>query len=247
MAAWYYAVRSGYKPGVYETWDDCKRQVDGFSAAEFRKFKKKQDALKFIGSASSDAALYPEDESATAGSWVRNNLLKETNHKLREKPQFTLSRKNIVSTAIPVVYTDGACSDNGGNNAAAGIGVYWGKDDPRNVSERLEGKQTSNRAEIEACCRAVEQAIHFGMRKIEVRTDSAYVVNAITKWMNKWDENGMTRSNGQEVLNLIDLMRLRRLAERLEVTWKLVRGHSGNEGNEEADKLARLGTEKDAK
>ena len=47
-----------------------------------------------------------------------------------------------------VVYTDGACSYNGREGARAGIGVYWGDKHPFNVSERLGGKQTNQRAEI---------------------------------------------------------------------------------------------------
>ena len=48
------------------------------------------------------------------------------------------------------VYTDGACSNNGKKNALAGIGIYFGVDDIRNVSKRIEGKQTNNAAELSA-------------------------------------------------------------------------------------------------
>ena len=37
------------------------------------------------------------------------------------------------------VYTDGACSKNGKEGASAGIGVYFGEGDPRNISRRIEG------------------------------------------------------------------------------------------------------------
>ena len=45
------------------------------------------------------------------------------------------------------VYTDGACSNNGQRGAKAGLGVYFGTDDPRNCAQRIEGKQTNNTAE----------------------------------------------------------------------------------------------------
>ena len=47
------------------------------------------------------------------------------------------------------VYTDGACSNNGSRQARAGVGVFFGPQDPRNVSETLEGStQTNQRAEM---------------------------------------------------------------------------------------------------
>ena len=49
-----------------------------------------------------------------------------------------------------IVFTDGSCSNNGKVNAKAGIGVYFGKNDPRNVSKRVIGKQTNNTAELSA-------------------------------------------------------------------------------------------------
>ncbi len=58
---------------------------------------------------------------------------------------------------IPVVYTDGACHMNGKHGACAGIGVYWSADSKLNVSARLEGTQTNNRAELQAVCVAVQQ------------------------------------------------------------------------------------------
>ncbi|XP_040204596.1 ribonuclease H1-like isoform X2 [Rana temporaria] len=48
-----------------------------------------------------------------------------------------------------VVYTDGCCSRNGRYGARAGVGVYWGAGSSQNVSERLYGRQTNQRAEIQ--------------------------------------------------------------------------------------------------
>ena len=43
----YYAVKNGRNPGIYMTWDDCKKQVDGYSKAEFKSFKTLEEAKKF--------------------------------------------------------------------------------------------------------------------------------------------------------------------------------------------------------
>ena len=63
----------------------------------------------------------------------------------------------IIKGKIPMeinVYTDGACSNNGRANAKAGLGIYFGENDPRNSSERIIGKQTNNTAELTAILRA---------------------------------------------------------------------------------------------
>lgn len=49
MAKAFYAVKAGHIPGVYETWDACKKQVDGFSGASYKKFASKETALNFLG------------------------------------------------------------------------------------------------------------------------------------------------------------------------------------------------------
>ena len=53
------------------------------------------------------------------------------------------------------VYTDGACVNNGKPDARAGFGVWFGENDPRNVSESFTGPQTNNRAELLAIIRAL--------------------------------------------------------------------------------------------
>ena len=80
------------------------------------------------------------------------------------------------STIVPdyYVYTDGACSNNGRSNAMAGIGIYFGNNDPRNVSKRIEGKQTNNTAELLAIIdtyEIIEQDIIEG-KKVAIVSDS---------------------------------------------------------------------------
>ena len=55
-----------------------------------------------------------------------------------------------------VVYTDGCCEFNGQRGAKAGIGVYFGDDNPLNVSEPVKGRATNNTAEIQAITYALE-------------------------------------------------------------------------------------------
>ncbi|XP_040204595.1 ribonuclease H1-like isoform X1 [Rana temporaria] len=140
-----------------------------------------------------------------------------------------------------VVYTDGCCSRNGRYGARAGVGVYWGAGSSQNVSERLYGRQTNQRAEIQAACRAVEQAQSQNITRLNIRSDSEFTIKGATEWMPRWKQNGWTTYNGGDVVNKEDFQKLDKLCKKVDVTWTHVPGHAGHVGNEMADCLARNG------
>ncbi|GFN94536.1 ribonuclease h1 [Plakobranchus ocellatus] len=142
------------------------------------------------------------------------------------------------------VYTDGGCFDNGRNGARAGIGVYWDCDDPNNVSERLPGRPSNNRAEIHAAVKAVQIAKRRGIKNLIVHTDSQFLINGITKWIKGWKKNGWKLTTGHPVINKDDFVALDNELSDISVKWVYVKGHSGDLANEEADKLAKQGADK---
>ena len=97
-----------------------------------------------------------------------------------------------------VVYTDGACQGNQFQNLRrAGAGAYWGQDHPFNVSQPLAGEQqTNNRVEL----LAVLSAFQVELRPMEVRTDSLYVCNSITKHPQRWKNEGW-KKKGKLIIN----------------------------------------------
>jgi ribonuclease HI len=101
---------------------------------------------------------------------------------LGEAEEFIQS--NILNCFIPdyYVYTDGACSNNGKSNACAGIGIFFGPNDLRNVSKRVEGKQTNNVAELNAIIKAysiIEEDIVKGKR-VAIMSDSLYAIRSLS-------------------------------------------------------------------
>ncbi|SFB13478.1 ribonuclease HI [Acetitomaculum ruminis DSM 5522] len=68
MAKKYYAVKKGRKPGIYESWDQCQKQIKGFSQASFKGFLTYEDALKFMGDALSDNTLKSENKDTLENS-----------------------------------------------------------------------------------------------------------------------------------------------------------------------------------
>jgi len=167
----------------------------------------------------------------------------------RSEPQIVKKVKQDViggssfalSDGFTQVYTDGACSNNGQFGARAGVGVWWGEGHPLNIAQPVSGdKHTNNTAEIQAACLSISQAMGAGIRKLEVNTDSQFLINCVTNWMAKWKKNGWKTGSGQEVKNKEDLLEIDKLLQggRVEVKWNHVKGHSNVRGNNEADRLA---------
>ncbi|XP_069742301.1 ribonuclease H1 [Narcine bancroftii] len=257
----YYAVQAGRSPGVYATWDDCKKQVDKFPNAKFKKFATEDDAWAFIGTtatSSQSAATDCSDQSKsadefellTSGVEKRSCVLSEDDSepcskKFRSTKSFIDSEKKFTYMGDAVaVYTDGCCASNGRKGAQAGIGVYWGPGHSLNLSERLSGRQTNQRAEIVAACRAIEQAQELGIEKLVIFTDSMFTINGITKWIKSWKTNGWKLYSGGPVVNKEDFERLDKLTSDINIEWMHVPGHAGFIGNEAADSLAKDGASK---
>lgn len=148
------------------------------------------------------------------------------------------------------VWTDGACTNNGKPSAVAGYGVYFGENDERNISARLEGKQTNQRAELMAVIKAIEsiilaQILDSSRVTLHLYTDSRYVIGGATSWIANWKSKGWTNKK-KPIVNLDLWKRLDHLMQinkdRLTFQWIHVDAHSGIHGNEMADKLAKKGT-----
>ena len=95
------------------------------------------------------------------------------------------------------VYTDGACVDNGKPYARAGYGVYFGKNDPRNVSETYKGLQTNNVAELLAIIKAMtllKENIMNG-EVVNIYSDSRYAIRCCTTYGNKCHKNNWVNPN----------------------------------------------------
>ena len=134
------------------------------------------------------------------------------------------------------IYTDGACRGNPGPGGW-GVVLEWG--DHRRTLHGGELETTNNRMELTA---AIE-ALNALTRPCEVllHTDSKYVMDGIGSWMPNWKKRGWKTASKKPVKNQDLWQALDEAQSRHDVTWKWVKGHSGNDGNEEADRLANLG------
>lgn len=134
------------------------------------------------------------------------------------------------------IYTDGACR---GNPGPGGWGVVLIAGERRKTLHGGEPETTNNRMELTAAIEALNAL--KGSRDVLLHTDSRYVMDGINQWLENWKKRNWVTAGKKPVKNRDLWQALDSAAERHRITWKWVRGHSGNPGNEEADALANRG------
>ena len=134
-----------------------------------------------------------------------------------------------------VIYTDGACSGNPGPGGWGCVLVHGA------IIKELNGAEadtTNQRMELWAAIAALEALKQ--PCAVELFSDSAYLINAFNLgWLLKWRQNGWINSRRQPVENQDLWLRLLKVAGSHDITWRKVKGHSGDELNERCDALAR--------
>lgn len=138
-----------------------------------------------------------------------------------------------------IVYCDGAWK---GSTDSGGWGAVIIVDgDRENAKEIYGGKKgsTNNQMEITAALRALEYLT--SPSRVKIITDSQYLVNGASKWLEGWKKKGWVTGKKEPVKNDDLWKALDTIKSRHEVSWEWVKGHSGVEGNERADTLATMG------
>ena len=135
-----------------------------------------------------------------------------------------------------VIYSDGACSGNPGPGGWGAVMISG-----EHVRDICGGEPatTNHRMELMAAIQALE-ALKKPC-KVELHTDSTYVMKGISEWIHGWKKRGWLTADRKPVKN-DDLWRRLDVARgKHDVTWKWVKGHAGHPLNERADALARRG------
>ena len=138
--------------------------------------------------------------------------------------------------AAVTIYTDGACS---GNPGPGGWGAILISGKHRKEIFGGEAATTNNRMELMAAISALE-ALKRPTR-VDLHTDSKYVMDGISSWIDGWKRRGWKTADKKPVKNVELWLRLDEARWRHEVHWHWVRGHAGHVENERADELARQG------
>ena len=134
------------------------------------------------------------------------------------------------------IYTDGACRGNPGDGGWGVLIKY------ENTSKEIYGGEkntTNNKMELMAAIEGLK-ALNESC-KVNLTTDSKYVMQGITSWINNWKKNNWKSSTKKDVKNKDLWLLLDKYVSMHEIKWFWVKGHSGHEENEIADTLANRG------
>ncbi|RGP69217.1 ribonuclease h [Fusarium longipes] len=181
--------------------------------AEFTRVHQRQDGTKeadHLQKIRGRGKLFPTEMKYDNGSYPSLQEILETSRADKKRGRTILGRDDQL-----ILWTGGACSNNGQENPRGGWGVWLGTQDPSTACEVISGRlenrgpfgdhstATSNRAELRAVIAALrlsnwkEERFSF----IVIATDSTYVVNGATAWTQTWARNGWRLANGDDVKN----------------------------------------------
>ncbi len=142
------------------------------------------------------------------------------------------------------IYTDGACIGNPGPGGWAAI--ILSNNDKKEIfgGEKLT---TNNRMELTAAIKALEYCSEkegklLLLKQIEIYTDSTYLKEGITIWINAWEKNNWKTADKKNVKNVDLWKQLREIVKSKQIEWKWIKGHSKDPLNDLADELAKKAT-----
>ncbi|EXF84235.1 hypothetical protein CFIO01_07670 [Colletotrichum fioriniae PJ7] len=265
----YYAVARGNFTGIFvNDWDTVSLAIKDAKGPKYKRFDTYTGALEFIrewgneetiagaeaGALNAGIKVLPRKPAtsvATKATKVKKETDDEMEAEINEDSEDDSVEQEVLN--LPQIYTDGSSAGNGTPSARAGVGVYFGPNDARNISEPLEGElQTNQRAELTAVLRALEYT--SVTQDVQIWTDSKYSRNCVTRDCQKWMSNGWKTLNKKDVKNqdlikaIIDHLNRREAAGTItSINW--VKGHTTKRGqtaagNRAADELATAGARK---
>ena len=130
-----------------------------------------------------------------------------------------------------IIFTDGACSNNGKKCARAGMGVHFPNGELADMSLAFTIVPITNqRAELGAIFLALKYYKKNDLsadNKIIIYTDSNYSIKCLTQYIITWKKNGWKTSNGKEVANQDLIKAIGRYMETYNVQFYHVRSHTG--------------------
>ena len=142
------------------------------------------------------------------------------------------------------IYTDGACIGNPGPGGWAAIVLFENKKKELFGGEKLT---TNNRMELTAAIKALEYCAReekkqLSLKNVKIFTDSVYVKDGITVWVNNWEKNNWKTADKKNVKNVDLWKKLKSLTNSNQVEWYWIKSHSENPMNDLADELAKKAT-----
>jgi ribonuclease HI len=134
------------------------------------------------------------------------------------------------------IFTDGACRGNPGPGGWGAVLRFQGKE--KNIYGG-EAETTNNRMELTAAIQSLKSLTESC--DVVLTTDSKYVLQGITEWIDNWKKRGWKTAAKKPVLNIDLWQQLDNEVSKHQIDWRWIKGHSGHRENEIADQLANRG------
>lgn len=227
----YYVVKKGYQPGIYKTWLECKKAVEGFKSPIYKKFSSFDEANIFFKK--EDKKTTKDTNKIVLGNTL-SSISKEDMQKIKEMCKniksssysedinYNVNYWNCINdssveeceTNDIYIFTDGSArklnSNSKGNNEFdnaydSGVGVYLGYQ-CINIKEQYNNK-TNNQCELMAIDYAFKLIVRYYRelskigKVIKIVSDSEYSIKACSIWLNQWKKNNWMTSGGEPVKN----------------------------------------------
>ncbi|GAB9477236.1 Ribonuclease [Globisporangium polare] len=221
---YWYAVAKGRETGVFETWQEAKKQVEGLFGASFKKFPSREEAEASVRRYQQNTAA-----SSTDGS--------------DPDPQHPDTL---------VAFCDGSALQNGRRGCQAGFACVFPHNTTWNVATKLkEARATNNRAEYFAALEAMKRANLQNAAQDQVLyifSDSMLLIRSMTEWVDNWRKKNWCKADGAPVMNRDILEKLIAEQGRRRILWRHVKAHTGRKDwksvwNDAADQAARNAAE----
>ena len=227
----YYVVHKGRNPGIYTSWDKCKKEIDKFEGAIFKKFTDKNEANTFL------KVGFGEGKKPKIVT-RRENEDKKNNEKILDE--------TICEDETIFVYTDGSCIRLN-NITKAGYGIYIPEKNIQVSKPLLNQKATNNRAELSAIIDSIKYLDEDDLinKKICIFTDSQYSIYIFNGTGERYESDGY-KKDGVDVPNIDLIKKLLEMKRTYNIKLLKVRAHTDKNdkhsiGNKIADKLANEG------
>lgn len=225
MAKYYYAVKEGKMPGVYETWAECEKQVRGYSGAIYKKFPTYEAAFEFTNPNKVDVIQTVEQDK------VKNKIKEESKNKEKsKKEEEKLIEQDELNENEAIAYVDGSFDL---SNFTYSYGVVFitaeAKETFSGRANDIELARMRNvSGEIKGAMVAMEIAVKEGKDILHLHFD----YTGIRDWA---EGNWKTNKEGtKSYKRFYDSIK-----DKVDVKFIKVKAHAGIEYNEEADQLAK--------
>ena len=218
----FYAVKEGKRIGVYNTWDECKEQITGYSGAKYKSFKTLEEAEDFIG------VTETKEETAQANEYYNNKI----------EPIYGIACCSDGTAIInkecnKLFYVDGSYNDRTKTVGYGLVEVINGEAKFRDFGSSFPGEDVSSRnvlGELKGAMKAMDLALANNLSEITICYDY--------KGVELWATGGWKASKD---LTKYYRNTMQNRMKHVKVNFVKIEAHSGDKWNDEADRLAKMG------